>query len=373
MKITIDRKRLVDEFLELTAIDSLSLGEREIADRLITKLKNIGFEVFEDDAGKHYGGNAGNIYAFLNGSKNTPPVLFSAHMDTVSPGIGKKAIVHEDGKITSNGTTVLGSDDAAGLVEILEGIRSIRESGVEHGDIEILFPIAEEVYIKGTDKFDFKKIRSKQAYVLDISGDVGAAAVKAPSLISFKITVTGRSAHAGFSNESGINAIAIAGKALSCIKQGRIDDDTTLNIGTITGGEATNIVPGSCVCCGEVRSFDHQKALEQIKKLESSFRETAEKTGAAVDITTCVNLVAYEVEKDEPVIQRFLKSCKQIGIDGKLVSTFGGSDNHNFVLNGIKGIVISCGMYNIHSTSEYTKVDELEKGAELVASLIING
>ena len=369
--MSIKRKRIIDEFVEIVSMDSESFHERQAADLLTKKLKELGFEVSEDNAGSHYGGNAGNIYGFLKGNADKESILFSSHLDTVTPGKGKKAIIHDNGIITSDGSTVLGSDDAAGLVEILGGIRSVIESGAPHGDIEVLFPIAEEVYLKGTNKFDFNKIKSRIAYVLDVSGDIGCAAVKAPSLISFNVTVKGRAAHAGFSPESGINAIAIAAKAVADLEQGRIDDETTFNIGTISGGTATNIVSEICTIKGEVRSFNHSKALDQIEKLKSSFSNAVTHQDATFTLNTSVDLIAYELEENSPVIEKFLNACHGIGIEGKLISTFGGSDNHNFMKNGINGTVISCGMYNVHSVNEYTKVDELIKGSKLVEHLIL--
>ena len=157
-KIKVNEQRAVDEFQELTAIDAPSFGERQMADRLIVKLKELGFEV---------GGNAGNLYAYLPGDLTGDPVLLSGHMDTVEPSKGKKGIIGEDGVIRSAEKAVLGADDVAGLVEILEGIRSVKEAGVPHRDIEILFAIAEELYIKGSSVFDFSKVRAKEAYVLD--------------------------------------------------------------------------------------------------------------------------------------------------------------------------------------------------------------
>ena len=151
------RNELLEEFAGFTEIDSVSFGERRMADLLKEKLRALGFETEEDDAGSHYGGNAGNVYGFLKGSLSGEPVLFSAHMDTVEPGIGKKAVFQEDGRITSDGTTVLGADDAAGLTEILGGIRRVLSSGKPHRDIEVLFPIAEEVYTKGTRVLSRKK------------------------------------------------------------------------------------------------------------------------------------------------------------------------------------------------------------------------
>ena len=203
-KIKVNEQRAVDEFQELTAIDAPSFGERQMADRLIVKLKELGFKIEEDNAGEHFGGNAGNLYAYLPGDLPGDPVLLSGHMDTVEPSKGKKGIIGEDGVIRSAGKAVLGADDVAGLVEILEGIRSVKEAGVPHRDIEILFAIAEELYIKGSSVFDFSKVRAKEAYVLDISGPVGSAAYKAPSLISFQVVVTGKASHAGFDPEHGI-------------------------------------------------------------------------------------------------------------------------------------------------------------------------
>lgn len=161
-KIEVNEKRVVDEFQELTAIDAPSFGERQMADRLIVKLKELGFEVEEDNAGEHFGGNAGNLYAYLPGDLPGDPVLLSGHMDTVEPSKGKKGIIGEDGVIRSAGKAVLGADDVAGLVEILEGIRSVKEAGVPHRDIEILFAIAEELYIKGSSVFDFQRFVQKK-------------------------------------------------------------------------------------------------------------------------------------------------------------------------------------------------------------------
>ena len=221
------RNELLEEFAGFTEIDSVSFGERRMADLLKEKLRALGFETEEDDAGSHYDGNAGNVYGFLKGSLSGEPVLFSAHMDTVEPGIGKKAVFQEDGRITSDGTTVLGADDAAGLTEILGGIRRVLSSGKPHRDIEVLFPIAEEVYTKGTRVFDFSKIRSKEAYVLDLSGPVGSAAVQAPSLISFVLTIHGEAAHAGFEPEKGIHAVTAAALAIARLPQGHLEEDTT--------------------------------------------------------------------------------------------------------------------------------------------------
>lgn len=369
-RIEVNEKRVVDEFQELTAIDAPSFGEREMADRLIPKLKELGFKVEEDNAGDHFGGNAGNLYAYLPGTLPGDPILLSGHMDTVEPSKGKKGIIGEDGVIRSAGKAVLGADDVAGLVEILEGIRSVKETGAAHRDIEILFAIAEELYIKGSSVFDFSKIRAKEAYVLDISGPVGSAAYKAPSLISYQVTVTGKASHAGFDPEHGIHAIAIASEAITQIRQGHVDEETTCNIGLIEGGSGTNIVPEKCTVKGEIRSYSHEKAIHCVEEVGNTFKKVAEKYGAASELTYEVHLIAYETAKDSVPVKRFEKVSKELGLAGELVETFGGSDNNSFAKNRIPGLVLSNGMYQAHSVNEYTTIKDLVAGAELIAGLI---
>ena len=366
----INEESIKKEFSELVAIDSVSFSERQMADCLTEKLRSLGFTVTEDEAGKTYGGNAGNLYGFLKGALPGEPVLLSAHMDTVQPGIGKKAVFTEDGTIISQGDTVLGADDLAGIVEILEAVRFLQRNSIPHRDVEILFPIGEEFYVKGTNVFEFERIRAKEAYVLDMSGKIGRAAIQAPSILSFEVKIQGKAAHAGFEPQRGIHAISIMSKAISKIPQGRREDGTTFNIGTISGGEAVNIVPEICRCTGEVRSYDHQAAMACIEQTKQIFMESSCEVGALCAFDYSVDAVAYQIDRDASVVKRFERSCKALGIEPELVTTFGGSDNNNFVRHGIQGIVLSCGMFQVHSTKEYALVEELKKGAALVAELI---
>ena len=369
----IDKQKLYEEFSELVSIDSPSYGERAMADRLIEKLTALGFEVFEDDTAEAVDGSAGNIYAYLKGTDSSrKPVLFSAHLDTVSPALGKKAVLHDDGRITSMGDTVLGADDAAGLTEILTGVRAAIASGEPRCDIELLLPVAEEPYTAGSKHFDLSRIRSETAYVLDMSGDVGSAAVKAPSIVSFRAEVSGRASHSGFAPEEGINALAAAAAAIASTPQGRLDEETTFNIGILTGGEASNIVPEKCVLKGEARGFDHPKTLAAVDAFEKKLNEKASEIGAKVSFSSSAEVKAYSISEREDTVIRFRNAAERIGAEGRLVSTHGGSDNHNLVLGGIKGIVLSCGMYNVHSVCEYTTLDELAEGAALVRELILD-
>ena len=364
----VNRDRIVREFQELVAIDARSFRERKMADRLTEKLREIGFSVEEDDSGRIYGGSAGNIYGFLAGDLPGDPLLFSAHMDTVEPALRKKAIVGEDGTIRSAGTTVLGADDVAGLVEILEGVRHLEEERIPHRDIEVLFPIAEEPYVKGSTVFDYSKIKAKEAYVLDLSGSPGTASTKEPTLMSFEIVVHGKSGHAAYAAEEGISAIRVAVDALASVPQGRLDEDSTVNIGTITGGTVTNVIPDYCRVTGEIRCFNHEKAMSIYDRICSAFEEHA--NGAVCEPVMNLHLLAYKISEEHPVIRRFQSACRRLGLPGDLIYTFGGSDNNSFVRHGITGLDISCGMNKIHTTEEYTTVDDLVSGAELVAEIL---
>jgi tripeptide aminopeptidase len=255
-------------------------------------------------------------------------------------------------------------------VEILEGIRILQEQGIAHRDIEVLFSAAEEVYSKGSAAFDYTKVHAKEAYVLDLSGPVGSAALQAPSLISFAVTIHGKASHAGFVPEEGIHAIRIAAEAIAGLEQGHLDEETTLNIGTIAGGQATNIVPESCICCGEIRSYRHERALEVLEQVRAAFEKAAHAAGGSSTLESSIDLMAYETSETAAAVQHFTTACQSLGLTPQLTKTFGGSDNNNFALHGIEGIVLSCGMEQVHSTKEYIRVHDLQLGAQLVAELL---
>lgn len=370
MGYLVNQERLVNEFFHLTEISAHSFEEREKADYLKKRLIELGFQVNEDDAGNFYGGNAGNLYAYKKGKIPGEPILFSAHMDTVAPGDGIKASVLEGGKIISDGSTVLGADDNAGLISILEAITAIEENELRHRDVELLFTIGEEAYLRGSEIFDYTKIRATQGYVLDLSGKIGTAATQAPTLLSFIVKIQGKASHAGFAPEEGINAIQAAARIIAELQQGRIDEETTLNIGCIGGGTNTNIVSEECVFKGEVRSLSHTKALEQIDLLKNLIEEVTKKSQASYGLETSIGCTTYNIEKNADVIKRFEKVCQKLDLDMKLITTLGGSDNNNFAKHSIQGIVLACGMEQVHSCQEYTYIEELNKSAQVVLELM---
>lgn len=368
----VDTKRLCDYFARLVETDSPTFGERMMCDRLKKYLSALGIESSEDGAGGELNGNAGNLYAYLDGEAGLEPLLFSTHMDTVEPSRGKKAVSLPDGKIVSDGTTVLGADDLAGVAAILEALSVLRESALPHRPIELVFSVAEEDYCAGIRHFDLSRIRSRQAYVLDLSGPVGSAAYCAPTILSFRAEFRGRAAHAAFSPEEGIHAVKAAAAAITRIPCGRVGG-STVNIGTVSGGTVDNVVPESCTVTGEVRSFSDEDAAKQLGQIKTQLKTAAEEYGARLEVKTKLLCPACGVDEDHPVVRRFMSACTRAGIEGRLARTYGGSDNNYFALGGISGLVIAAGMNNCHGCAEYTSVSELTRAAQLVLALMLPG
>ncbi|MBR6114536.1 MAG: M20/M25/M40 family metallo-hydrolase [Oscillospiraceae bacterium] len=370
----IDAERLLREFETLVSFDCESCHEGRIKEYLKEKLLSLGLTVSEDDAARKLGSGAdgaGNLLGRLKGKEEGTPLLFSAHMDTVAPGRGKRALRHPDGTVTSDGTTVLGADDAAGLAAILEALTVIRERDLPHPEIEVLFTAAEEPYCRGSAVFDYTALRSKTAYVLDLSGPVGTAAVRAPSILSVDIIIRGRAAHAGFAPEDGINALTAAARALAALPTGHVADDTTLNFGVIEGGTGKNIVPAEIRIRGEIRSLRHEAALEQADAVRTVFAREAGILGAAAEVTVTEEIRAYSIGEDEYPVRRFRGALAAMGLgEGALLTTFGGSDNNRFAAHGIRGIVMACAMNDVHTVHEYTQIPELERCAALTLRLM---
>ncbi len=359
----VNERRLLESFIHLTSIDAESGEEAAMREYLAGALSRLGISSETDEAG--------NLFARLPGTRSGAPLLFSAHMDTVHPGRGKSARLHPDGRITSSGTTVLGADDACGLAAILEALTVIRESGAPHPELELLFTAEEERYGVGSARFDYTKLRAGTAYVLDLTGPVGTAAVAAPTLLSLDVTVRGRAAHAGFAPERGINALSIAASALARLKTGRVAPDTTVNFGTVEGGTGNNVVPERVHVTGEVRSLRHEAARRQAELIRETFRSEAERRGGTAETLVEEKIHAYRIGHDEPVVGRLRAALASMGRgEPTLVETFGGSDNNHFVKRGLRGVVLASGMELVHSTEEYTLLPELVKSAELTLHLM---
>ncbi|MGE5612808.1 MAG: M20/M25/M40 family metallo-hydrolase [Bacillota bacterium] len=367
----VNRERIISEFIELTSIDSVTKNERVMADTLKRKLGELGYEAAEDDAGEKIGGKAGNLVCNIKGTKDVPPVMLVAHMDTVEPGTGKKP-VEEGGKIRSNGDTVLGADDVAGIACILETLRAIKENNIEHGDIQAVFTVAEECGLLGAKNLDYGKIYAKYCFVLDSEGPIGTVAVKAPSHNGISVTVKGRASHAGITPEKGINAIQIAAAAIAGMKLGRIDEETTANIGVINGGRATNIVCESVDIKGEARSRDSKKLEDQTAHMKECFEQAAAKYGGTVDFKAELEYPSFSIDNNSGIMGILKKAADEVKIELNPQATGGGSDTNIINSKGIEAVNVSVGMENVHSVEEFIVIDNLVKAAEFVLAIIKN-
>lgn len=365
----INRDRLVKEFIELTSIDSLSKRERRMADALKGKLEAMGLEVYEDDAGKKIGGDAGNLICTIKGTKAVPAIMFAAHMDTVEPGIGKKAVVDGD-IIRSSGSTVLGGDDVSGIVCILEALRVVKENGIEHGDIQIVFTIAEEGGLYGSKNLDYSKIYAKYGFIMDSDGPIGTAAIKAPSQDKIHVTLEGKAAHAGIAPENGISAIEMAAHAIAGMKLGRIDHETTANIGSIHGGRETNIVCSKVEIMAEARSRDNAKLDAQTRHMRECFEKAAGQFGGKADVRTERIYSSFNIREDAPIMDILRKAAADAGLTLIPEETGGGSDTNIFNEKGIEAVDLSTGMDKVHSTDECILISNMVKAAEFAVSII---
>lgn len=367
----INQDRLVEEFLELVKIDSFAGKEREIADALTKKLLKLSFNVIEDDAGATIQGNAGNLIATIAGNDQKPTLLFSAHMDRVAPGDGIKPSI-ENGIIKSDGTTILAADDVAGIVAILEGVRTMQEQKIDHGNIEVVFTIAEEGGLNGAKALKRSQLSADFGYFLDSDGPVGSIVNQAPSHQNIDFTFYGKAAHAGVEPEKGLNAIKIAAEAISKMKIGRIDHETTANIGIIQGGSATNIVPDQCQVKCEIRSLNPDKLKNQVETMIQAAKTSAEKTQAKLDVQLDDSYSAFNIDDSEPVVTLAIKAAEAINLTPQVHPTGGGSDASVVNGIGIPSVVLGVNFKNVHSKSENIAIDDLAKAAEYVVSLIEN-
>jgi tripeptide aminopeptidase len=368
----INKERLYSRFMDLCSIDSEPTRERLLADRLKELLSELGFTVTEDDTGEKIGGNAGNLIARLAGTGPGEPLLFSCHMDRVVPGVGVKPRIEGD-IIVSDGSTVLGADDAAGLAALLEGFTTIREKQVSYPPIELVLTVAEEMALVGSTHFDTSQIVARFGFVLDAGGPAGEIVVQAPEQMKFKAVFHGRSAHAGFAPEQGVSAIQMAGVAISRMQLLRIDPETTANIGSISAVGPTNIVPERCELAGEARSLDPAKLRVQIETLTEAMQSAAAEHGGTVEIVVVPCYPAYKLAEDAEPVQRAVRAARRIGVPVRFKPTGGGSDANIFNSRGIPSVVLSCGYEKVHTTGERIPLAQLVLLTEWVLAIVDDG
>jgi tripeptide aminopeptidase len=378
----INQERIKNLLLELVQIDSVSREEREVAQRVKQTCEELGAEVEVDGAGEAVGGNTGNVIARFPGTiPGAEAIMMSAHMDTVVPGRGVKPIVEGD-IIRTDGTTVLGGDDKSGVAVILETIRCLQEQSIPHAPIDAVFSICEEVGLLGAKHVDTSRLRARYGLVFD-SDDPGFLFTKGPSANHFEFKIYGLESHAGVAPEQGISAIKIAAEAIAAMKLGRVDEETTANIGVIRGGEATNIITNFVLLRGEARSLDDAKLEEQTRHMVKCLEDAAAKYEVTVDGVTTKGRVesevtreysAMDVSDDSRVVQLVKQAASRMGLQVETMSSGGGCDANIFNRKGIECANLGTGMRAIHTVKEWLDVKDMYAAAEMTLEIMrLNG
>ncbi|WBX79197.1 M20/M25/M40 family metallo-hydrolase [Virgibacillus salarius] len=366
----INEERLLEEFFELVKIDSETGQETEIAKVLKEKFSNLGLEVIEDASKSTTGHGAGNLICNWKGTKDSvDPIYFTSHMDTVVPSKAINPSI-KDGYIISDGTTILGADDKAGLAAILETIRTVNENNLEHGDVQFVITVGEESGLVGAKALDPSMLHAKYGYAIDSNGDVGDIVVAAPTQAKVFAVIKGKTAHAGVAPEKGVSAITLAAKAIAKMPLGRIDDETTANIGRFEGGKQTNIVVDHVEILAEARSLDPKKMEVQVKKMKDAFENTAKEFGGTAEVSVKVMYPGYKQQEGDLVVEVARNAAKAIGRESKLLKSGGGSDANVIAGHGIPTVNLAVGYEEIHTTNERIKVEDLVKVTELVTAII---
>ncbi len=372
----INPERLAETFSRLVQIDSVSRNEAAICSELRNILNDMGAETFVDDAGNAVGGNTGNLIARFRGSVDVPVMMLNAHMDTVEPGNGVKP-VYKDGVFTSDGTTILGADDKSAVAILLEVLTVLQEDSLPHGPLEVVLTICEEIGLQGAKNLDISRLTAKFGYALDAT-DTAGIVTRAPDANHLKFVVYGKDAHAGAAPEKGINAIVIASKAIAGLTIGRIDHETTCNIGVIQGGMATNIVPNQVMINGEVRSHDPKKLADLTQTIVSAFEtavqdyvpQSAEAGRPWLEVEVIPDFTRTHIPDDHPVVILAMNAAQNLGRTLIPKITGGGADANVFFSKGIMTGVLGTGMRDMHTVREWVSLSDMLLTTELVLEII---
>lgn len=366
----INEKRLVNEMMELVQVDSETKNEKQISKVLKEKFESLGVTVEEDEAAQSTEHEAGNLICTWEANvKNSKTIYFTSHMDTVTPGNGIKPFI-KDGYMQTDGTTILGADDKAGIAVMLESIRSIQEDEQPHGTIQFVITVGEESGLVGAKALDSSLLQADFGYALDSDGKVGNIIVAAPTQAKLHIKVNGKTAHAGVAPEKGVSAITVAAKAISNMPLGRIDNETTANIGRFEGGSQTNVVCDEVHISAEARSLVREKLDVQVEKMKNAIEQTAEKMGTTAELDITIVYPGYKLNEQDQVVQTAMRAAKKIGRNPELLQSGGGSDANIISGYGIPTVNLAVGYEEIHTTNERIPVTELMKLTEMVTSIV---
>lgn len=365
----VNQERLIAQFIELVKIDSETRNEGKIQPYLKGIFTELGLTVEEDNTMGETGYGANNLLCTLAGDADTTPIFFSSHMDTVVPGVNIQPII-KDGAIYSDGTTILGADDKAGIAIMIELIHLLKEEKIKHGTLEFVITVGEESGLVGAKAFDVNRLQAPFGFVLDTGGPVGAITIGSPTQYHIDVILNGVTAHAGVAPEKGVSAVQIASNAIHQMKLGRIDEMTTANIGFISGGTATNIVMDRLEIVAEARSLSPESGAAQVKHMEETFIRVAKEMGGSAEVIIKKMYDGYLFDAETPVVKMAAEGMKQAGIASHLQKSGGGSDANIFNGKGKPTTNLSVGYQEIHTVKEYMPIDEFVKAVEMAFGIV---
>jgi tripeptide aminopeptidase len=361
---------VVGLFMELAALPSPPGEERAVADAVTRYLEDLGLKVEEDDAGATVGSTMGNLFCRVepNGERGTP-IFLCAHLDTVPPD-GELEPVLEDGLIRNAGGTILGADNKSAVAAMLEGTRRVLSENRPHAGIELLFTPKEEVGLLGAAAFDHERMRARVCYVYDQAAPIGDVILGAPHSQSMKARFHGRAAHSGMYPEEGRSAIAAASRAIADLRLGRVDDETTANVGIIQGGTAGNIIPEWCTLDAEARSHDERKLADLVQEMVDAFAFAAGLEDCEVETKVSKSYRGYRFKRDDQVVRFAHAALQRTGYTPSYGLSGGAADANVFNERGLSCLNLANGMQDIHTPDERITVDDLEGMVEVTLALV---
>jgi len=360
---------VVSLFTELAALPSPPGDERAVADVVAAYMRDLGLDVSEDDAGEKIGSNAGNLYARVEPTDGGTPLFLCAHLDTVPPVAGIEPVL-EDGLIRNAAGTILGADNKSAVAVMLEATRRLLVENRPHGGLELLFTPMEETGLHGAAAFDHERLHARIGYVYDQAAPIGEVILGAPYSHSMQVKLHGRAAHSGMFPEEGRSAIAAAAKAIADFKLGRLDEETTANVGVIDGGTAGNIVPEWCTFLVDVRAHDPKKLADLVREMLESitFAASLEDCQAETDVHKSYN--GYRFKRDDDVVRIASSALEQSGFEPSFALSGGGADANVFNERGLACVNLANGMVDIHTPDERIAVADLERMVDVTLALV---
>ncbi len=357
-------------FVELAALPSPPGEERAVADRVLDYLTALGLEADEDDAGAKVGSTIGNVYCRLEPNGAGEPLFFCAHLDTVLPEAAIEPVVGEDEVVRNATGTILGADDKSAVAAMLEAAARLIEDGRTHPGIELLFTPKEEVGLMGADAFDESRLAARLGYVYDHAGPIGEIILGAPHQQKLDVRFHGRAAHAGMFPEDGRSAIAAAARAVADLRLGRLDEETSANVGRIQGGTARNVVPEWCEFAAEVRSHDERKLADLIREMLETVTFAASLEECEVETQVSGLSPGYRFRRDDAPVRIAAAALERVGREPSYIFSGGGADANVFNQRGLQCVNLANGMTDIHTPDERIAVADLYEMVDVTLALV---